>query len=276
MVKDEPVKDLLGNINEALIPRLLERKYGGDKSAVPTIDYLAVQSKAVPKTLPGVTRTEVGNLVTFRFGSELPETESWYQSLAGSELNWLFGLISSPTVVQGTSYVDNALRRILVPRAGQKVVVKYAGSLPLSVTVYGAARSYGEHVPSFKALSIVFNPETKVIDLILFEDRQDVSVPLSLQFQYYPSQGFAPIHEIASGRNDRIKQFYWKLWFGDNEVLPNIDIHENFVGPDAAINSSDVEQFCAVAGNHGESFTHLQGMTTSRRRWILPSLLAGR
>ena len=59
MVKDEPIKDL-GNIK-----RLLERKYGGDKSTVPTIDYLAVQSKAVLKTLPGVTRTEVGNLVTF-------------------------------------------------------------------------------------------------------------------------------------------------------------------------------------------------------------------
>jgi fatty acid synthase subunit alpha len=115
------------------------------------------------------------------------------------------------------------------------------------VTVYGAARSYGEHVPTFKALSIVFNPETKLIDLTLFEERQDVAVPLSLQFQYCPSQGFAPIHEIASGRNERIKQFYWKLWFGDDEVLPNIDIHESFVGPDAAINSSDVEQFCAVA-----------------------------
>lgn len=62
MVKDEPIKDLLGNINKALIQRLLEHKYGGDKSVVPTIDYLAVQSKAVPKTLPGVTRTEVGNL----------------------------------------------------------------------------------------------------------------------------------------------------------------------------------------------------------------------
>jgi fatty acid synthase subunit alpha len=100
MVKDEPVKDLLGNINKALtIQRLLERKYGGDKSAVPTIDYLAVQSKAVTKTLPGVTRTEVGNLVTFKFGSKLPETESWLQTLAGSELNWLFALVSSPTVV---------------------------------------------------------------------------------------------------------------------------------------------------------------------------------
>ena len=64
-MKDEPVKDLLGNINKALIQRLLERKYGGDKSMVPTIDYLAAQSIAVSKTLPGITRTEVGNLVTF-------------------------------------------------------------------------------------------------------------------------------------------------------------------------------------------------------------------
>ena len=254
MVKDKPVKDLLGNINKALIQRLLERKYGGDKAVIPTIDYLAVQRKTVPKALPGVTRTEVENLVTFKFGSKLPESESWFQTLAGSELNWLFALISSPTVVQDTSYVDNALRRILVPRAGQKVVVKYAGSLPLSVTVYGATRSYGEHIPTFKTLSIVFNPETKLIDLTLFEERQDVAVPLSLQFQYCPSQGFAPIHEIASGRNERIKQFYWKLWFGDDEVLPNIDIHENFVGPDATINSNDVERFCAVVGNQGESF----------------------
>ena len=254
MVKDEPVKDLLGNINKALIQRLLERKYGGDISAVPTIDYLAVQRKTVPKSLPGVARTEAANLVTFQFGSQLPETESWFRTLAGLELNWLFALVSSPTIVQGTSYVDNALRRILAPRAGQKVVVKYAGSLPSSVTIYGAARSYGEHIPTFKALSIVFNPETKLIDLTLFEERQNTAVPLSLQFQYCPSQGFAPIHEIATGRNERIKQFYWKLWYGDNEVLPNIDIHENFVGPEVAINSSDVEQFCAVVGNQGESF----------------------
>ena len=91
------------------------------------------------------------------------------------------------------------------------------------MTVYGAARSYGEHIPTFKALNIVFNPETKLIDLTLFEERQDVTVPLSLQFQYCqcPSQGFAPIHEIASGRNELIKQFYWKLWFGDDEVLPD-------------------------------------------------------
>jgi enoyl reductase-like protein len=204
--------------------------------------------------------------------------EVWFKKVS-SDMRKFHALTNSPTVVQGASYVDNALRRILVPRAGQKVVVKSAGTLPLSVAVYGAARSYGEHMPTFKALSIVFNPETKLIDLTLFEERQDVAVPLSLQFQYCPSQEFAPIHEIASGRNERFKQFYLKLWFGDSEVLPNIDIHENFVGPDAAINFSDVEQFCAVAGNLGvklENPSRLRGTTTSRRLWILPSLLAGR
>jgi len=49
----------------SFVGAILERKYGGDESAVPTIDYLAVQSKVVPKTLPGITRTEVGNLVTY-------------------------------------------------------------------------------------------------------------------------------------------------------------------------------------------------------------------
>jgi enoyl reductase-like protein len=34
VVKDEPVKDLLGNINKTLIKRLLERKYGGDASTI--------------------------------------------------------------------------------------------------------------------------------------------------------------------------------------------------------------------------------------------------
>lgn len=47
-VKDEPIKDLLGNINSALVQHLLESRYGGDESKVPTIDYLS----ATPATLP--------------------------------------------------------------------------------------------------------------------------------------------------------------------------------------------------------------------------------
>jgi fatty acid synthase subunit beta len=146
------------------------------------------------------------------------------------------------------------MRRLLAPRTGQRVVVGFDGSNVSSVTLYGAARSYGEHKPDFKALEITFKASTKLTDITIFEDRCDVSVPLSLQFQYRPSLGFAPIHEIAEGRNTRIKQFYWKLWYGDDAVLPDIDIHEVFTGPEITIESSAVEQFCAVVGNQGESF----------------------
>lgn len=63
-----------------------------------------------------------------------------------------------------------------------------------------------------------------------------------------------PIHEIVDGRNQRIKEFYWKLWYGDNEVLPNVDIKEKLVGPEVTITAEEVEEFCAVVGNQGESF----------------------
>ena len=39
-VKDEPIKDMLGNINSSLVDRLFQRVYNGHVSKVPTIDYL--------------------------------------------------------------------------------------------------------------------------------------------------------------------------------------------------------------------------------------------
>jgi len=272
IVKDEPVKDL-GNINEALIQRLLRHKYGGDESAIPTIDYLAVQGKAVPESLPGVARTTIGSSVTFKFGSQLPETGAWLRTLAGSDLNWLFALVSAPTIVQGTSYVDNPLRRILAPRAGQKYVIQYAGSLPSSVTVYGAARSYGEHISTFKALNIVFNPETKLIDLTIFEERQDVAVPLSLQFHYNPSQGFAPIHELAvmSALNSSIGSCGLAMM----KCFPTLTFTKNLwvrrLLSIRATWSSSVPWWEIM-----EKHSRLRGATKSRRRWILPLLLVGR
>ncbi|KAJ7227399.1 fatty acid synthase [Mycena pura] len=249
-VKDEPIKDLLGNINSELIQRLLELKYSGDESKVPTVDYLSAEFGA----RANIKRPESNGDTVFKFGTALPEASAWLDTLAGPDFSWLRALVTSKTVVQGTSYIDNPMSRLLAPRSGQKVVVAHDGDLPVSVSVYGAARSYGEHKPMFKAVYIKFAPVTKLIDVSIFEDRRDVSVPLSLQFEYKPSQGFAPIHEIATGRNTRIKEFYWKLWYGDDAELPEIDTRDTFHGPEITIEASAVEQFCAVVGNQGESF----------------------
>ena len=63
-----------------------------------------------------------------------------------------------------------------------------------------------------------------------------------------------PIHEIAEGHNDRIKQFYSKLWCRDDEVLPKINLKQKFAGSNITINASTVETFCSVVDNQGESF----------------------
>ena len=247
-VKDEPIKDLLGNITSGLVEKLLKRVYGGDESQIPTVDYLGARPSAVPQ-LSGVAKTETEGKVEYQLSSPLPETSGWLETLAGPTHGWLRALVASPTIVQGASYIDNPIRRILAPRKGQKVVIS-----PTSVTVYGSARSYGSHKPKFKAIEIIYNVTSSLIDVTMFEDRHGVSVPLSLHFQYKPSMASMPIHEIAEGRNNRIKQFYWKLWYGDDEILPQIDLKEKFTGPDVIIEASDIETFCSVVGNQGESF----------------------
>jgi len=251
--KDEPVNELLGNINESLIQRLLERKYGSDVSSIPTVDYLAPLSKLIQTDLPGVIRTRNESDVTFQVTSTPPNVSSWLEYLAGQKLSWLRALICSNFIVRSSSYIDNPLRRVLAPRVGQKFVVKSDDSHP-SVTVYGAGRSYGEHLPDFKALEILYSPATRLIDVVIYEERCGTFIPLSLQFEYKPSQGFAPIHEIAFDRNKRIKQFYWKLWYGDSEILPEIDVKEKFVGSEVTISADAVEQFCVVVGNQGEFY----------------------
>lgn len=250
-VKDEPIKDMFGNITSSLVAKLLERYYGGDASNVPLADYLAPAPK-VPSHFVECAK-EKDSLV-FNVSEPLPETSVWLENLAGPRLSWLRAILTSATIVRGTSYVDNPIRRLLTPRVGQKVVIHTDGTSPTGLEIFGATRSYGSQKPSFKAVDIKYTASSGAIDITLFEDRREVSVPLQLQFKYVPSMGSVPIHEVAEGRNTRIKEFYWRLWFGDNEVMPSIDVRETFTGPEVTIQASDVETFCAVVGNDGESF----------------------
>ncbi|KAF8151098.1 hypothetical protein K438DRAFT_1988368 [Mycena galopus ATCC 62051] len=71
-VKDEPVKALLGNINSALIKRLLDFRYAGDESKVPAA--------------PNLKRSEVNGEVVYEFWAVLPDTSTWLDTLAGCEL----------------------------------------------------------------------------------------------------------------------------------------------------------------------------------------------
>lgn len=250
-VKDEPIKDIFGNITSSLVKKLLDRYYDGDESKVPLSDYIAPSPK-VPSHLIECAK-EKDDLV-FNVSEPVPETSVWLENLAGPRLSWLRAILTSPLIVRGTSYVDNPLRRLLTPRAGQKVIIHVDGTSPTGLEIFGATRSFGTQNPTFKAVEIKYTATSGAIDVTIFEERRNASVPLKLQYKYVPSMGSVPVHEVAEGRNTRIKDFYWRLWFGDNEVMPSIDVRDTFTGPEVTIQASDVETFCSVVGNEGESF----------------------
>ena len=251
--KDEPIKEMLDNVVSGLTAKVLERYYGGDESKIPAIDYLGMKPATLP-SLPDAHVIRTGNEVKLTPPLSLPAAEHWLQVLAGSELNWWHAIVRSEFVVQGTSYIANPLRRVLLPRAGQKIVIRLLGDQPNHISIHGAARSFGQHQPDFLAVDIRYDVSSRLINLTLFEDRQHDALPLYLQFKYESSHPYAPIHEIVEGSNKRIKDFYWQLWFGDDKAPQDLDVHDIFTGPEVTISANDVEAFCAVVGNQQEKF----------------------
>ena len=251
-VADEPIKDLLGNIEGLLVARILDRYYGGDESKVPTIDYIGAKPGKPRSGL--VSETSEGNGRMLKVGKAVPKVDDWLEVIAGPEVSWTRAALTSVNIVQGQGYLSNPFRRIFAPRAGQTVKICSFGGKIRSVKLYGSARSFGPHPEDFEAVDLSIDATSGRISLVMYEERLGSSIPLYFDFLYKPEMGYAPIHEVVNGRNKRIKDFYWRLWFGDNEKLPEIPIDTTFTCGETAVDAKAVQRFCDVVGNQGESF----------------------
>ncbi len=252
-IVDEPVKEILGNVEELLARQVLERYYGGSAANVPSADFVGAKAVQV-KPLSGVSAQASESARTYTIGSVIPSHAAWLETLAGSDVSWLRAALTCVNVIQGTSYISNPFRRVFSPRPHQKVEIKLLDGKAVKVDLYGAARSFGSHPADFHAVEMSFDAGSRAITLTLFEERKGSNLPMTFRFNYRPDQPFAPIHEVVEGRNKAIKEFYWKLWFGDNSSMPSLDLHEAFTSEDTVIDEATVERFCAIVGNQGESF----------------------
>jgi fatty acid synthase subunit alpha, fungi type len=104
--------------------------------------------------------------------------------------------------------------------------------------------------------------------------RQHDAVPLYLKFNH-ELHPYAPIHEVVEGRNKRIKEFYWRLWFGDEEEPQDLDVRDTVTGPEVTISANDVEAFCAVVGNPQEKFNTIITGWQAIMKAIFPSTIDG-
>ncbi|PWN49564.1 fatty acid synthase [Violaceomyces palustris] len=251
---NEPVAQILGGTQSELIAKVLDRFYEGDLGQVPEVEYLERTSCspiASRSEASHVSISESGNIVkVYKPSKRLPALRDWLETIAGARTSWLRALVCSATVVRGRSIIANPISNLLAPRKYQTVEAVFSPSgEPLSLTAYGGARSFGRHEDSFKSVEIIKDLDSSSIDVVVFEERLGESIPLKLRFTYHPDESMAPIREVGEGRNDQIKQFFWKVWFGvDMPPASQLAEVKEFSSGLKPLEDKAITKFCDVLG----------------------------
>lgn len=262
---DEPIHDILTSIHQGHIAGLVKDVYGGNDSAIPVIEYLGgrLPSEEDESETDGLTIPEDSqHKISYRLSSvptaNLPELDRWLRLLAGDSYSWRHAFFQADVFVQGHRFQTNPMRRIVAPTAGMYVeIANPATPAQTTITVSEPSQS-GKLV---KSVEVKMNEQNNQISMTLYEDRNAEGgiVPLTFLFTYHPDAGYAPIREVMGDRNDRIKEFYYRVWFGNKDVPFETPITSTFNGGRETITSQGVADFVHAVGNKGEAFVDRPG-----------------
>ncbi|KAK8199917.1 acyl transferase domain-containing protein [Phyllosticta capitalensis] len=261
---DEPIRDILGGVHEGHIKYLLRDLYSGDESKIPEVEYfgshlLGAHDDVVE--VDGLTVSEVENKVTYRLSSApnaaLPDPTSWMQLLAGKTYSWRHALFTVDVFVQGQRFQTNPMPRIFNPTLGMMVEITNPNDPAKTVITMKEPSNGGKHI---KTVEIKVEGKNEIV-LNIIEERTALNkaVALPLRFTYHPETGYAPIREVMEGRNDRIKDFYYKIWFGDEACPFDASVTSTFEGGRAQITGEAINDFVHAVGNTGEAFVDRPG-----------------
>jgi fatty acid synthase subunit beta len=264
-VVDEPIKDLLDGVHQGHIKSLTQDLYGGDDKSIPVVEYFGgklADIEASPEvTAEGLTVSEIEHKTIYRISAApnipLPGIDKWMRLLAGKSHNWRHAFFTADVFVQGQRYQTNPMQRIFEPYPGMMVEIAYPND-PKRTTITVKEPLHGSHYIS----TIEVGPIVKnVIPLKMIEDRTVTGKPvaLPLAFTYHPETGYAPIREVMDGRNDRIKEFYYRIWFGNEAVPFDKPVTSRFDGGRAVVTSEAINDFVHAVGNTGEAFVERPG-----------------
>ncbi|KAK0629611.1 acyl transferase domain-containing protein [Bombardia bombarda] len=255
---DEPIKDILDGIHIEHIKGLTKDLYNGKTSQIPTVEYFGgkLVETEIPLDVEGLTVSYDEHKNTYRLSSspsvQLPSLDSWLALLAGPNRNWRYALLQSEVLVQGQKYQTNPMKRIFAPTRGLFVEIRYPNDPAKTVIVVREQPRPNRYVDVIE-VKLVGKNEI-LVNMIKDTTALGEPVALPLRFTYRPETGFAPIHEIMDGRNDRIKEFYWRAWFGDEKLDLDERVDSKFDGGKNTITSEAINEFVHAVGNTGEAF----------------------
>ncbi|KAL3420133.1 Fatty acid synthase subunit beta 1 [Phlyctema vagabunda] len=262
-IVDEPIKEILDGIHNAHIKGLTQDIYGGNDSSIPVVEYFGGRliESAVEPDVEGLIVSLDADKNTYRLSSSptaaLPTLEAWLALLAGTKRSWVHALFTSDAFVQGQKFQTNPMKRIFAPVRGLFVEVSHPKD-PSKTVITVKEQSRPNHFTTVIEVKLIGKNEI-LVNMIKETTAVGKPVALPLKFTYHPEAGYAPIREVMQGRNDRIKEFYWRAWFGDEKLDLGASVTGQFNGGKATITSEAINDFVHAVGNTGEAFVDRPG-----------------
>ncbi|EAT90379.2 hypothetical protein SNOG_02167 [Parastagonospora nodorum SN15] len=260
---DEPIKEILDGVHQGHIQNLLRDVYGGDESQVPVIEYFGSNLLGISEgvEVDGLTVSQLETKTIYRLSAApnvtMPEAHAWLQLLAGSTYSWRHAFFTTDIFVQGQRFQSNPTARIFAPTPGMLVEINNPNEPAKTTILLKELHSNGKLI---KTVEVSLTGDSEIL-LNMYEERTALKQPIALPFRftYRPDIGYAPIHEVMESRNDRIKDFYFKIWFGDEACPYDADVASRFDGGRATVTSEAINDFVHAVGNTGEAFVDRPG-----------------
>lgn len=247
---DQPIKSILDEVHEGHIRKLLKEFYDDDSSKIPVVEYFGGDE---PEKVE-FNSVESANKITYQ-ASSTTDSSSWFKLLAGTRKNWRYAFFATDRIVQDSLFVTNPARKIFNP--SDNMYVQIEDENDPSKTIISLLEPVQGETKTTATLKLV---KDDLIQFDLIENRTVDGKPVSLTllYNYNTEDGFAPISEVTEGRNNRIKEMYWKLWL-DEPFNLDFDPRAVIKGGEFKIASKDISEFVHAIGNTCEDFVARSG-----------------
>ncbi|EUC26809.1 hypothetical protein COCCADRAFT_113337, partial [Bipolaris zeicola 26-R-13] len=250
---DEPIAEILGSIHQGHVTRLREERYCATLDSIPFVEYFGGESIQLDMSslADGIEQSHNEQASIYSLPSSLsmplPAVDVWMSLLAGKSRSWRHAIMSAGIVIQENKCVANPMRRLFAPAHGIRVQIRKPDVPSQTEVVLEEQQESGIYEVAVRA---GLNEDGEII-VEMFERRNmsDLVVSLPLRFRYKPEYGYAPIREIMEDRNERIRRFYWSIWFGKSHPILEGSLSDSFECGKEKITRQHVESFIQAINN---------------------------
>ncbi|GAM33971.1 fatty acid synthase beta subunit [Talaromyces pinophilus] len=244
----ETAKEILDNINKGLIRKVGEDFYPG--GLITQSENASLSSESWSVATPESDSRDISLTPVDSLAGGVEDLLLSTVLLLGKMGNpWIRSLFTDECVLRGRERKINPFHRLIQRASKGTVEVDPETSL---ITIFI------ENEESSKNKSTVKISSQNDVDISVelsfpsFHGKEAIVLPLS--FRYDQTMTPYSISEVTASRDDRIKTFYSKVWFGQDVSSSTEDVRSTILGPEMTLTAEMLEDLSNTVGR-----THAQG-----------------